>query len=422
MTELHLIGLLGQTDKCLKRVHDILESSAVSANGEHGWRQYLDEGGCPGSFGTACGLLAYADAPSARSALLAQVAATIVSKQRADGSWASPTIADGIGLTTATAYSIMALNSCRCPVAPTVFDRAAAWFEQVVQADGATPDCHGHTGYNVTCAAMALRAIAKGHPKLSNRIRQWLTAHHRHGEGWGYAPGSASTVDHTALAIVGLASSGHPADSPELTQALDYIQANYDPNGLQNNSRKDLAYLQAGPSQRQLPYHLFTDGLVGLAYLCMMPHHNLLSDVLKIASRLVATQQPEGHWKHIAVPEKRPTWAIAEATAFLASVRDLLASEGRLIELEQRRIIADRELGSMQMTIRTLQKRTRRLPIALRLLQSWPLHAIWAFLLVFITIRMVLPGSPWVDFSALGVSLLAGVAMVFYGIYKSRRE
>jgi len=411
--------LVQQIDGCLERVRILLESSLVCVDGKRGWRQYLDEGGSPGTYGTACGLITYANIPTARRTLITDVVSTIVSRQQEDGSWASPTIAENVGLTTATAYSLLAIEVSCIPLDQEVFTKAVDWLKKVVAPNGATPDYLGHTEYNTTCAAMLLRVLGDLQGQaLTKRVTDWLVACRQAGAGWGYQPTSESTIDHTALAVVGLTSVRYPIDSLEIAEAINYLLAQYIPGSTQNNNRKDLKYVEKEDLRRQLPYHFFTDGLVGLAYLRVVGHHDVIGQIIEIVNHLVETQTENGYWVHAGVPEKQPSWALAEAVTFLCRARLLLVEEGRLLNLEEWQPYVNQEIGELREELYRLKQCTRGIPTAIRILRLWPLHVIYIGVLFYIAIRVHVPASPWVDIAMFVVSLLASILIAYFFTHK----
>lgn len=407
--------LVQQIDECLERVRILLESSLVCVDGKTGWRQYLDEGGAPGTYGTACGLITYANIPTASRPLIADVVSTVVSRQQDDGSWASPTIAENVGLTTATTYSLMALVESRVPGDRSVLTSAVGWLEGVVTQNGATSDYLGQTEYNTTCAAMLLRALGNIQEQgLKERVIDWLVSCRQRGSGWGYLPNSKSTIDHTALAVVALSCTRYPMDSPEIGEAIAYLLTEYIPRSNENNQRKDLKYVEKGDLRRQLPYHFFTDGLVGLAYLGVVAHHDVIEQIIAITKHLISTQEENGHWIHVGVPEKQPSWALAEAVLFLRRTRLLLVEEGRLLSLEEWQPCVNSQIEKLRQGLENVERRTHGLPTAIRILGLWPLHVIYVFVLFYIAFRVHVPASPWVDIIMFVVSLMAAILVSYF--------
>jgi len=402
--------LVQQIDGCLERVRTLLESSLVCINGKRVWRQYLDEGGSPGTYGTACGLITYANIPTARRALISDVVSTIVSKQQEDGSWASPTITESVGLTTATTYSLLALVESGVPIDNEVFDRAVLWLEGVVMQNGATSDYIGHTEYNTTCAAMLLRVLGNIQEQgLTKRVIDGLVSCRQKDSGWGYHPNSKSTIDHTALALVGLSCTRYPMDSPDIGGAIEYLMAEYIPGSNENNQRKDLKYVEKGDLRRLLPYHFFTDGLVGLAYLGVVEYHDVIERIIGITELLISTQAENGHWVHVGVPEKQPSWALAEAVLFLKRTRLLLVEEGRLLSLEEWQKHVNEQIDELSRVLDRVECRTRGIPGAIRILRLWPLQAIFGGLLFYIAIKIHVPASPWGDIIAVVIGVIATI-------------
>ncbi len=415
--------LLQQIDGCLERVKILLESSLVCIDGKRGWRQYLDEGGSPGTYGTACGLITYANIPTAKRSLITDVVSTIVSRQQEDGSWASPTIAENVGLTTATTYSLLALMESGVPVNQDIFARAVVWLEGVVMQNGATSDYLGHTEYNTTCAAMLLRALGNIQEQgLTTRIIDGLVSCRQKGSGWGYLPNGKSTIDHTALAIVGLSCTRYPMDSPEIGEAIAYLMAEYIPGSNENNQRKDLKYVDKGDLRRLLPYHFFTDGLVGLAYLGVVEHHDVIERIIDITEHLISTQAENGHWIHVGVPEKQPSWALAEAVLFLSRTRLLLVEDGRLLSLEEWQKHVNKQIEKLSIVLDRVECRTRGIPGAIRILKLWPLQAIYGGLLFYIAIKIHVPASPWSDIVAVVVGIIATIMASCFTYRKGKNE
>lgn len=414
--------LVQQIDGCLERVRILLESSLVSIDGKRGWRQYLEERGSPGTYGTACGLITYANIPTANRTLITDVVSTIVSRQQEDGSWASPTIAENVGLTTATTYSLLALAESGVLFEHGVFARAVIWLEGVVTQNGATSDYLGHTEYNTTCAAMLLRALDNIQEQgLTKRVIDWLVSSRQKDSGWGYHPNSMSTIDHTALAVVGLSCTRYPMDSPEIGEAIAYLMAEYIPGSNENNQRKDLKYVEKSDLRRMLPYHFFTDGLVGLAYLGVVAHHDVIERIIDITKHLISTQAENGHWIHVGVPEKQPSWALAEAVLFLRRTRLLLVEDGRLLSLEEWHKQVNKQIDELSGVLNRVECRTRGIPGAIRILRLWPLQAIFGGLLFYIAIKLHVPASPWGDIIAVVIGVMATI-MASYFIYRKGKS
>lgn len=415
--------LVQQIDGCLERVRILLESSLVCVDGKRGWRQYLDEGGSPGTYGTACGLITYANIPTARRTLITDVVSTIVSRQQEDGSWASPTIAENVGLTTATTYSLLALVESGVPIDNDVFTRAVVWLEGVVTQNGATSDYLGHTEYNTTCAAMLLRALGNIQELgLTKRVIDGLVSCRQKDSGWGYIPNSKSTIDHTALAVVGLSCTRYPMDSPEIGEAIAYLMDEYIPGSNENNQRKDLKYVEKGDLRRLLPYHFFTDGLVGLAYLGVVANHDVIERIIGITKQLISTQVENGHWVHVGVPEKQPSWALAEAVLFLRRTRLLLVEDGRLLSLEEWQKNVNKQIDELSGVLDRVECRTRGIPGAIRLLRLWPFQAIFGGLLFYIAIKLHVPASPWGDIIAVVIGVIATITASYFIYRKGKSE
>lgn len=411
--------IIQRIDRCLERIRYLLEERVVSVDGRKGWRQFLGEGGSPGTYGSACGLIAYSNIPSGRRDLMVDVVSTILTRQQNDGSWASPTIVENIGLTTATAYSLLALEESQVPVDEQVLSKVFAWLEGVVAGDGATGDYMGETEYNTICASMTLRALGhRSELALTKRVANWLLSCRQNGAGWGYHPNSESTVDHTALAVVGLTCAGYSGGSKETAEAIGWLKSQYVVGGTENNLRNDVKYVVTNNSRRMLPYHFFTDGLVGLAYIGLVKHYDLVEQVLEIAQHLVDTQEEDGHWVHAGVPEKQPSWAIAEAVLFLSRTKTLLVEEGRLVSLEQRGRGVDHQIKELRQELEKVEKRTRGISTAIDILRLWPLHIIYIAVLFYIAIRVHIHASPWIDIITFVVFLLVTILLSYFFRYK----
>jgi len=400
---------------------DLLEERIVCVDRMKGWRQFLDEGGTPGTYGSACGLIAYANIPSRRQDLLVDVFSTIVTRQQDDGSWASPTIAENVGLTTATAYSLFALEETKVPFDSEIFSKAVAWLEGVVTQDGATVDYTGQTEYNTTCAAMILRALGhRGALSLNRRIVNWLLSCRQIGAGWGYHPNSESTVDHTALVVIGLRCAGYSSDSREIVEAIEWLKSRYVVAGTENNQRHDVKYVVINNSRRMLPYHFFTDGLVGLAYYSVVKYHEVIEQIIEITQHLIETQSDDGYWIHAGVPEKQPTWAITEAVLLLSRMKMFLVKEGRLLSIEQWEKGVNHQIKEFRLGLEKVEQRTRGIPTAIRILRLWPLHIIYIAALFYISIRVHIQASPLIDIIMFVVGLIATILISYF--FSQRKE
>jgi hypothetical protein len=145
----------GDVRECLAKTHELLLQTLVVKERLAGWRQFLRESTLIGTYGTACGLIAYCKLAPDDGATIQRVADSLAGLQRADGSWESPTIVPDVGLTTATCYAALALHGAGRNAASPELQRSATWLCGMISADGGVGHAKLDPAPYLICAALA---------------------------------------------------------------------------------------------------------------------------------------------------------------------------------------------------------------------------------------------------------------------------
>lgn len=304
---------------CLTKSRDLLLRTLVDTGSLIGWRQFLRDSDRIGTYGTACGLIAYCAVAPEDSDIIHRVAKGLATRQLENGAWDSPTIASGVGLTTATCYSSMALRRSGVIGSAESLEKAAAWLRSVTGVNGGVSPCLGMQTYTVVCSSLALRTLVElgieYNSSTVNRIAWWLQNAQNADGGFGETRDAQSTIHHTAEAILALCAvrQAIPGTRETLQSAEAYLHSSWE---LGQNAHKDVVYIRDGDREVMLPHTFQSDGLLMQAELCFADIG--FESRLKEMANWLVRQQKQGGWRHNAVPGKTPSWAIMESVVGLS--------------------------------------------------------------------------------------------------------
>jgi|GEM_PF-2297540 len=317
----------GNIRGCLEASHALLLETLLRKQTLVGWRQFLRDSNRIGTYGTACGLLAYSTIAPYDIDTIRCVAACLAQIQRGDGSWESPTIADGVGLTTATCYAIFALrNAPNASVTKNAIESAEAWLAARIKSDGSV----GHTATDCSpytiCSSLTIRALSsassQGHTVELKRAASWLLDSQNADGGFGATKQSRSTLHHTCEAILALDCLPDEEVSTAIANAGAFLIANH---RLGDNRHQDTAYISANIREAILPHTYQTDGLLLQAHL-RLHARTCPSKFKEIALHLIAMQK-DGYWQHDLHPSRVPSWSVMECTLGLSEFLSLLQND-----------------------------------------------------------------------------------------------
>jgi prenyltransferase beta subunit len=264
-------SIRGDVRQCLAKSHELLLRTLIVNDRFAGWRQFLRESSLIGTYGTACGLIAYCKlAPEDRDTIQ-QVASSLAGLHLADGSWDSPTIVPGVGLTTATCYAALALRSSgKSPDSPEL-QNAAGWLSILIGAEGGVGHAKNDPTPFLICTALTLRTLtALDSARFSREIDlfvTWLCNAQNVDGGFGEKPQTKSSLHHSAEAVIAVSSIAKGSDAVRnaIKRAGRYLHANWN---LGQNKHKDVAYITSEEREVMLPHTYQTDGLLMQAELC----------------------------------------------------------------------------------------------------------------------------------------------------------
>jgi glycosyltransferase involved in cell wall biosynthesis len=318
---------------CLEASHILLLNTLLRIDSRVGWRQFLRGSNRIGTYGTACGLIAYHAVAPSDEETIDSVADCLTEIQRLDGSWESPTIAEGIGLTTATCYAILALSKASKDKYQSQMLKGEDWIASLVQEDGAV----GHTKSDrksfTICISLAIRALMQSgrerHASSIDRALRNLLQSQNPDGGFGTTRESVSTLHHTAEALISLAMGvDHlPGIRESVSRAGRYLMLNH---RMGDNRHKDTVYITSSDREVMLPHTYQTDGLLLQAHL-KLDLFGLPSQTREIAEWLIQYQK-EGYWEHDLETSKAPSWAVMECTVALSEL--LTRSAGDVVLYE----------------------------------------------------------------------------------------
>lgn len=305
--------------RSLASTKTLLLRTLVEIGEDVGWRQFLRESNRIGTYGSACGLLAYcAVAPKDRSVPM-RVAKTLCDHQREDGAWESPTIAVGVGLTTATCYAVLALRAAGFDPSAKELTQAAKWLKCVITDSGSVGQSINDSRASLICSALTIKALSSVNiqqyePEV-RAIINWLHVAQNSDGGFGETKNVQSSLHHTSEAIAALSTItiASSRDRQMLKSAAEYLRRNW---VLGQNRHKDISYVSCHDREAMLPHSYQSDGLLLQAELGLA-QYGLFHRTEEVVRWLVQQQQ-EGYWSHEAVPGMIPSWAIMECVVGLA--------------------------------------------------------------------------------------------------------
>jgi hypothetical protein len=405
---------LRTADEALAKSKRLLESTAVHVNGESGWRQFLDEPPTSaGTFGSACGLIAYLSGPSPSRAIIDAVVDHIANRQLLDGSWDSRAILTGLGLTTATCYSCTALNKADPVRKRARIDLAVQWLTELISGGAPVGHCLRDRDDLTVCMALVIQtldSLGHGHEGVQALSLRICRMQNDDG-GWGMRARTPSTLAHTIQVLLALESAQFEDKDIIFKAGLNYVNTNW---SVGRNDERDTSYVYAPDgSHAMMPHTFFSDGL--LLQLQLASEGVAVSDrTLELIDRLCATQNVDGGWSHQTAPAKTATWALMEAMLPLAAfssrghahqaylelmteVRGLRAATDKAIQLAL-------DCSKSQVEIGTSLKRIQRQA-------NWLLRFrfLWLGLAMF-TLYMVL--RPYLDIGTYGDIIAVAVAVI----------
>ncbi|TPQ16134.1 prenyltransferase/squalene oxidase repeat-containing protein [Streptomyces sporangiiformans] len=146
----------------------------------------------------------------------------------------------------AEAVSALGLSGA-CPPGDPRLVRAYQWFKRVQRADGGI-DNKWYVG-RVTGTGSVLRALGDvglGHTEVARRCVSWLRLHQNPDGGWGQTapPDGPSTVEETAMAMLGLVASGTDPTDPLLVRGAGWLIEHRNPDGLWSPSLVGVYFLE----------------------------------------------------------------------------------------------------------------------------------------------------------------------------------
>ncbi|WP_037274773.1 prenyltransferase/squalene oxidase repeat-containing protein [Kibdelosporangium aridum] len=145
----------------------------------------------------------------------------------------------------AEAFSALALSG-RCRADDEPLRKAYAWFAKVQRADGAIEN-KWYLG-QVCGTGSVLRALGDaglGDSTVARRCVSWLRLNQNDDGGWGDALGRGhSTVEETAMALLGLCAAGVTAYAPTLARGARWLVDNRGADGLWQSSLLGVYFLE----------------------------------------------------------------------------------------------------------------------------------------------------------------------------------
>lgn len=331
----NLDTIMASVDEALMRSRAVLSETAIVNGTVAGWRQFLGKSDRIGTYGTACGLIAYCHLAPEDERLVNQVSKTLTSLQASDGSWDSPTIFPGVGLTTATAYATIALRTAGLSPSNETASRAANWLMSLAKSDGGVGHFVGDTQSRIVASALTVRALSTLDATLVESalasIINFLAGAQNADGGFGPEPDKESTVHHTAEVVIALQSSilGRSRARNVIEFATRYIEDHW---SLGDNIHRDISYVEYSSRRAMLPHTYQTDGLLLQARLAVWKN-TLDSRTLELV-QWVLNSQENGYWVHRSIPDKIPAWAIMETVVGLKGFKRRVETDRQLLSLE----------------------------------------------------------------------------------------
>jgi hypothetical protein len=418
------VKCLKMADEALAKSQRLLDSTVVHTNGESGWRQFLDEPPTSaGTFGSACGLIAYMSGPRPSRAIVDAVVEHIANRQLPDGPWDSRAILAGLGLTTATCYSCAALWQAD-PLRKRInIDLAVQWLSELVRGDAPVGHCRGDRDDLTVCMALViqtLESLGHGH-EVTLALSRRLCGMQNEDGGWGMRARTPSTLAHTIQVMLALDEVQLDGRDAAFEAGLKYVNRNW---VVGRNDERDTSYVYAPDgSHAMMPHTFFSDGL--LLQLQLASEGVAVSErTLDLVEGLCAAQNPDGGWSHQTAPAKTATWALMEAmvplAAFsrtahsheaylelMAEVRELRAATDRAVQLAS-------ECSKNQIDVAASVKRMQRQA-------NWLLRLrfLWlglAMFLLYMVLRPYLDVGTYGDIIAVAVAVLICVAQLVVSV------
>lgn len=353
-----LDNLLPSVDEALERSRVLLSETVVADGKLAGWRQFLGKSDRIGTYGTACGLIAYCHLAPEDETLISRVAECLISLQAPDGSWDSPTIYPGIGLTTATAYAIIALRTAGISFSSEAAQRAAHWLTSLSSTPGSgVGHFAGDTQPRIVASAIALRALAILDTNVVEStvtsLLSFLNRSQNPDGGFGPEPGKPSTLHHTAEAILALGSSvmGHRQSQSVIERASNYLEGYW---SLGENIHRDISYVERSGRRAMLPHTYQTDGLL-LQVRVALWKNKLDPRTLELVQWILDSQE-NGHWVHRSIPDKIPAWALMESVIGLKNFKRKVEKDQQLLSLGYSLSQIDQRLAVLESSNRVVQK------------------------------------------------------------------
>lgn len=320
-----LDSLRGDIRACLEASHSLLLDTLLRRGEQVGWRQFLRESDRIGTYGTACGLIAYSSLAPYDVDTIQCVSKCLARIQRADGSWESSTIAENVGLTTATCYAVLALSkgSGLSEFGDEIL-AGADWLAARVRCDGSIGHAEvDHDPFTI-CSSLTIQALSavgfEGHREILERAGAWLLKSQNEDGGFGGTLGSKSTLHHTSEAILALACL--PGSKEAIRMAGAFLERSH---CLGENRYQDTTYITASSRQAMLPHTYQTDGLLLQAHL-RLNALGFASRCREIASWLIQLQK-EGYWEHDLHVTRAPSWSVMECVLGLSGLLTVLGDE-----------------------------------------------------------------------------------------------
>lgn len=344
-------------DEALERSRVLLSDTAVMTPTMAGWRQFLGKSDQIGTYGTACGLIAYCHLAPEDERLINQISGSLASLQASDGSWDSPTIYPGVGLTTATAYATIALRTAGMSSSTETAKRAASWLTSLSTPDGGVGHFVGDSQPKIIASALTFRALAVLDATLVEStvasLFRFLNNAQNNDGGFGSEPGKESTLHHTAEVVIALASSGVGRRDARhvLERAMIYIEGHW---SLGDNLHRDISYVEHSGRRAMLPHTYQTDGLLLQSRMALW-ENTLDSRTVELVQWILDSQQ-NGYWLHRSIPDKIPAWALMETVVGLKNFKRKVENNQRLLSLEYSLGQIDERLTTLESSTIIIQK------------------------------------------------------------------
>jgi squalene-hopene/tetraprenyl-beta-curcumene cyclase len=201
-----------------------------------GW-QWSQPSGWPGTLDTADGVSALAGFSPADPSAQRGVR-WLLDMQNGDGSWSyfcrNSRLPVDSPCSLMTGHAMLALHEAAGLTAEDKpLAKAVEWIGRAQRPDGdiVTAWYLGSTPGTGSCLAALGRLGLAGHP-TARRLRDWLVSHQNEDGGWGGGAGSASTVEETAWALLGLADGSGAECDEVVVRGARWLLGRQDAGGL----------------------------------------------------------------------------------------------------------------------------------------------------------------------------------------------